>query len=194
MPTHKKLKQNKNNHNGVVLIPMERVVSKIFLIRNKKVMLDKDLAELYGVETGNLNRAVKRNLERFPEDFMFQLTKGEQENLRCQFGILSLRSQIVTLKGEHGKHSKYLPYVFTEQGVAMLSSILNSQRAIQVNIQIIRTFIQFRELMMTNKALSVKIENMERKYDSKLKEVFDVLKKLLMEEAKPKKKIGFQVK
>lgn len=169
-------------------------------------MLDRDLAELYQVETKVLNQAVKRNLERFPEDFMFQLTKEEFENLkfqietsssRYQIGTSGLRSQIVTLKNGRGQHIKYLPYAFTEQGVAMLSSVLNSKRAIQVNIQIIRTFTQFRELLMTNKALSKKIENLEKKFekhDDKIKQVFDVLKQLFMEKAKPKKQIGFRVK
>jgi len=190
----------------LTIIPNERIINKIFLIRNKKIMLDRDLAELYQVETKVLNQAVKRNLERFPEDFMFQLTKEEFENLkfqietsssRYQIGTSGLRSQIVTLKNGRGQHIKYLPYAFTEQGVAMLSSVLNSKRAIQVNIQIIRTFTQFRELLMTNKALSKKIENLEKKFekhDDKIKQVFDVLKQLFMEKAKPKKQIGFRVK
>ena len=198
-----KIKLNKKQKNELIVIPSERVVSKIFLIRSKKVMLDKDLADLYGVETKVLNQAVKRNLERFPADFMFQLNKQEAEiwksqieisNLRHQIGTSSLRSQIVTLKNGRGQHIKYLPYVFTEQGVAMLSSVLNSKRAIQVNIQIIRTFTQLRELLMTNKELRIKIENMEKKYDTKLKRVFDVLKQLLMQENKPKNQIGFRVK
>jgi len=198
-----KIKLNKKQKNKLMVIPSERVVSKIFLIRSKKVMLDKDLADLYGVETKVLNQAVKRNLERFPADFMFQLNKQEAEiwksqieisNLRHQIGTSSLRSQIVTLKNGRGQHIKYLPYVFTEQGVAMLSSVLNSKRAIQVNIQIIRTFTQLRELLMTNKELRIKIENMEKKYDTKLKRVFDVLKQLLMQENKPKNQIGFRIK
>ena len=198
-----KIKLNKKQKNKLMVIPSERVVSKIFLIRSKKVMLDKDLADLYGVETKILNQAVKRNLERFPADFMFQLNKQEAEiwksqieisNLRHQIGTSSLRSQIVTLKNGRGQHIKYLPYVFTEQGVAMLSSVLNSKRAIQVNIQIIRTFTQLRELLMTNKELRIKIENMEKKYDTKLKRVFDVLKQLLMQENKPKNQIGFRIK
>lgn len=201
-----------------MLIPNERVISKIFFIRNKKVMIDSDLAGLYGVETKVLNQAVKRNLERFPEDFMFQLTKEEANawkseveipNLRYQIGTLSSRSQSVTLNNlnsqsvtsssryqigtlKQGENIKYLPYVFTEQGVAMLSSVLNSKRAIQVNIQIIRTFTQFRELLLGDKELRTKIEKMEKKYDSKLKEVFDLLKQLIMEEVEPKGKIGYR--
>lgn len=146
-------------------------------------MVDQDLAKLYEVEIKALNQAVKRNITRFPLDFMFQL--NEQE-----FDIL--RSQIVTLKSGRGKHRKYLPYAFTEQGVAMLSSVLNSDRAIQVNIQIIRTFTKLRELLATNKELREKIESMERKYDKKLKEVFDILRQLFIQEYKPRKRIGFK--
>ena len=192
---NKKLNNKREaSHNNIstdlVFVPTEKVVSKILLIRSKKVMLDKDLAELYGVETRILNQAVKRNPARFPTDFMFQLTKEETKNLRSQFVISSSRSQIVTLK--QGENIKYLPYVFTEQGVAMLSSVLNSERAILVNIQIIRTFTKLRELIATNVKLRKKIEEMEQKYDTKFKRVFDVLKQLLMQEDKPKNKIGFR--
>ncbi|OGI94652.1 DNA-binding protein [Candidatus Nomurabacteria bacterium RIFCSPLOWO2_01_FULL_40_18] len=180
------------NKNKIGLIPSERILSGILLIRGKKVMLDKDLAELYQVETKVLNQAVKRNIDRFPTDFMFQLTKKELLNLRYQFGISSIRSQIVTLSLGHGQHRKYLPYVFTEQSVAMLSSVLNSKRAIMVNIQIIRTFTKLRELLATHTQLRIKIERMEKKYDSQLKKVFEVLKQLLMEEEKPKRQIGFR--
>lgn len=183
------------------LIPSERILNEILFIRGKKVMLDKDLALLYQVETRVLIQAVKRNRKRFPSDFMFQVTKEEFENLRFQFGTPNLisqsvtsssRSQIVTLNKGRGHNIKYLPYAFTEQGVAMLSSVLNSERAILVNIQIIRTFTKLRELLTTHTELRVKIENMEKKYDSQLKEVFDILKKLLMEEERPKRKIGFR--
>lgn len=144
-------------------------------------MLDKDLAELYEVETKVLNQAVKRNISRFPDDFMFQLNKEEADIL--------LRSQFVTLK--RGQHYKYLPYAFTEQGVAMLSSVLNSERAIQVNIQIIRTFAKLREMLLTHKDLKQKIEAMEKKYDHQFKIVFDTIKQLLEPPAKSKKRIGF---
>ncbi len=163
-----------------LLVPEETIEGKILLIRHKKVMLDTDLALLYEVEIRALNQAVKRNIERFPGDFMFQLTKGEYE---------SLRSQFVTLR--RGQHRKYLPYAFTEQGVAMLSSVLNSKRAIQVNIQIMRTFIKLREMLLTHKELKQKIEAMERKYDYQFKIVFDAIKKLLEPPEKPKGKIGF---
>ncbi|TSC55332.1 MAG: hypothetical protein G01um101418_980 [Parcubacteria group bacterium Gr01-1014_18] len=145
-------------------------------------MMDRDLAELYEVDTKVFNQAVKRNIARFPEDFMFQLDKLESD---------SLRSQIVTLKSGRGQHTKYRPYVFTEQGVAMLSSILKSERAIRVNIQIIRTFTKLKELLATNKEIREKIENMEKKYDKTLQEVFDVLRRLLIQEEKPKTLIGF---
>jgi len=167
------------------LITSERIVSKIYIIRNRKVMLDRDLAELYGVQTKVLNLAVKRNIKRFPEDFMFQLMKEEDK---------SLKSQIETLKKGRGQHQKYLPNVFTEQGVAMLSSVLNSGRAINVNIQIIRTFTKIRELLATNEALQRKVMEMERKYDGKIKEIFDTLGFLIEDKIKPKKEIGFKIK
>jgi hypothetical protein len=179
-----KNKKTKLNKNELIIIPSERVISKIFLIRGKKVMVDRNLAELYGVETRILNQAVRRNIERFPEDFMFQLNKTETD---------IWISQIVISNAEK-KGLRKNPLVFTEQGVAMLSSVLNSKRAIQVNIQIIKTFTQLRELLTTNKELKVKIENMEKKYDSKLREVFDLLKRLVMEEVKPRNQIGFRNK
>lgn len=162
------------------IIPSERIVNKIYIIRNKKVMLDKDLAELYGVKTMVLNQAVKRNMKRFPEDFMFQLNKSEFE---------SLVSQIVISK-RGGTRTK--PFVFTEQGVAMLSSVLNSNRAISVNIQIIRTFTKIRELLVTNEALQRKLMDMERKYDTQIKKIFNVLELLLVDEKKTKRQIGFK--
>ena len=164
------------------IIPSERIVSKILIIRNKKVMLDRDLAELYGVKTMVLNQAVKRNIKRFPGDFMFQLNKEEMNNWK---------SQIVISKSERMGLRK-LPYVFTEQGVAMLSSVLNSDRAISVNIQIIRTFTKIRELLATNESLQRKLMDMERKYDTQIKKIFDVLELLLVEEKEPKRKIGFR--
>ena len=165
------------------LVPQDKIVSKIYLIRDKKVMLDRDLAELYCVKNKALKQAVRRNIKRFPADFMFELTKEEN---------LSLRSQNVTLK--RGQHSKYLPFAFTEQGVAMLSSVLNSDRAIQVNIQIMRAFSQLRQMLSTHEELKRKIDAMERKYDRQFKVVFDALTQLIETESKPKKKIGFEVK
>jgi len=168
------------------LIPSERIVSKIYILRNRKVMLDKDLAELYGVTTGNLNLAVKRNLKRLPEDFMFQLSNTELKNLILQIETSSWGG------------IRKLPYAFTEGGVAMLSGILNSDRAISVNIQIVRTFIKIRELLTTNDALQRKIMELEKKYgshDEKIKKIFTTLNLLLLDEkTKPKKEIGFKTK
>ncbi len=161
------------------LLPQEVIEGKIFTIRGKRVMLDKDLALLYGVETKMLNRALKRNIERFPEDFTFQLTKEELDDLRFHFGTSSWGGQ------------RYLPYAFTENGVAMLSGILNSKRAIQANIQIMRTFTRLREIMASHKDLARKIEDMEKKYDYQFKVVFDAIKQLLEPPVKPKKRIGF---
>ncbi len=164
------------------ILPPELIESKILLIRGKKVMLDQTLANLYQVETKVLNQAVKRNLDRFPEDFMFQLTKDEAGEF--------LRSQFVTLK--KGQHYKYLPYVFTENGVAMLSSVLNSERAIMVNIQIMRTFTRLREILSSHEELKQKLAQMERKYDDNFKVVFEAIRALMTPPPeKPKKKIGF---
>src|SRR5580704_8438883 len=135
----------------LILITQEKITQRIFIIRGKKVMLDRDLASLYGVETKAFNQAVKRNMKRFPEDFMFQLTQEENK---------FLRSQNVTL--EQGQYSKYAPYAFTEHGILMLSSVLNSDRAIEVNIQIMRTFTKLRELMIVHKDLRIKIEELEK--------------------------------
>lgn len=166
----------------LAIIPQEIIQQKIYFIRGERVMFDRDLAELYGVETFNLNKAVKRNRGRFPKDFMFQLTMEEADSLRFQFGIL---------KKGRGQHTKYAPYVFTEPGVAMLSSVLNSKRAIQVNIQIIRTFIGIRKMIISNKRLREKVEEMEKKYDKNFKVIFQAIKLLLKEDKKPPKRIGF---
>ncbi|MBI5731234.1 MAG: ORF6N domain-containing protein [Ignavibacteriales bacterium] len=157
-----------------------RVVSLIRYFRGQKVILDSDIAQLYGVETKRLKEAVRRNIERFPHDFMFKLSREE---------YASLRSQIASLK--RGQHSKYLPFAFTEQGVAMLSSILNSKRAIQVNIAIMRAFVELRKMIDANKELLARIEKLEEKYDSKFQIVFEAIKELMKEDEKPKNKIGF---
>ena len=169
----------------VNLVPSERIEKRIFLFRGQRVMLDTDLAELYRVTTKRLNERVRRNIKRFPSDFMFQLTKEEEE---------SLRSQIATLKGGRGQHRKYLPYVFTEQGVAMLSSVLNSERAVQVNIEIMRAFVRLRELMSTHKDLARKLETLEKKYDAQFKVVFDAIRQLMAPPEPKKQKIGFLVR
>jgi phage regulator Rha-like protein len=165
------------------LVPVELIASKIYLIRGARVMLDRDLAQLYGVETKALKQAVRRNIDRFPADFMFELTNSENQ---------ALRSQNVTLK--RGQHSKYLPFAFTEHGVLMLSSVLKSERAIQVNIVIMRAFVKLREIMATHKDLKRKIESMEKKYDEQFRIVFEAIKQLIETDEKPKKKIGFTVK
>jgi hypothetical protein len=164
------------------IIPQQQIESKIVLFRGKRVMMDKDLAILYGVETKALNRAVKRNIDRFPEDFMFQLRKDEFDNLRYHFGASSWGGQ------------RHLPYAFTENGVAMLSSVLNSKRAIQVNIQIMRTFNRFRETLFSHKELQRKIDEMENKYDQQFRIVFDAIRELMTPPTKPRRKIGFEGK
>ena len=165
------------------VVPVSRIESIILIIRRKRVILDHDLAELYGVTTGNLNKAVRRNIDRFPHDFMFQLTKEEYEAVRFQFGIL-----------EKGRHSKYLPNAFTEQGVAMLSSVLRSKRAVQVNIEIMRAFVRLRQLISASEVLEKRLDALEDKYDSQFKVVFDAIRGLMMEPKKSKRKIGFEVK
>jgi len=176
------------------LIPNEVIENKIFLIRGQKVILDRDLAKLYGVKTKALNQAVKRNIERFPEDFMFSLTKQEIISW-SQIVTTSSRSQSVTLK--RGRNIKYFPYAFTENGVAMLSSVLNSQRAIQVNIQIMRTFTKLRQILSSHKELAQKLHQLEHKFekhDVEIQAVFSVIRKLMATPEKPKGKIGFHPK
>lgn len=158
------------------------IQSKIFLIRGQKVMLDRDLAELYGIETKALKRQVRRNLKRFPKDFMFELTEEETKNWRCQFGTSNLSDKMGL---------RYLPFAFTKHGVLMLSSVLGSEKAVEVNIQIMRTFVRLRQLMQTHKGLLEKIKRMESKYDHQFKVVFDALREIMAEEEKPKRKIGF---
>jgi hypothetical protein len=161
----------------------EKVVNKIYLIRDKKVMLDFDLAELYGVETKQLKRQVKRNPERFPKDFMFTLTNKEFENLRSQIGASSWGG------------TRYMPMAFTEQGVSMLSSVLNSPTAIEVNIQIIRIFTKMKEMLLTHKDILLKMQKVETKltgHDEDIKLIFEYLKKLLNPPQLPRKRIGFK--
>jgi hypothetical protein len=169
-----------------IIISEKQVISKIYLIRGKKVMLDKDLAELYQVETRVLNQAVKRNIDRFPNDFMFQLSKHEFENWISQFVISN--SEKMGLRK--------MPLVFTEQGVAMLSSVLNSKRAIAVNIQIIRIFTRMREILLTHKDILLQLEKIETRltgHDEDLQLVFKYLKQLLNPPQEPRRKIGFKV-
>ena len=166
------------------LIPAERIERAILLIRGDKVMLDSDLAALYGVETKSLVRAVKRNLGRFPADFMFQLTMEEFERLRCQFGTSN------PAQGRGGR--RYAPYAFTEQGVAMLSSVLRSPRAVAANVEIMRAFVRLRQMLASHADLARKLDALEKKYDSQFKIVFDAIRQLTSPpEAKPRRKIGF---
>lgn len=160
------------------VIPVERIASSIYLIRGEKVMLDSDISALYGVETRVLNQAVTRNTERFPDDFMFQLTAKEHE---------SLRSQIVTLKSGRGQHRKYRPRAFTESGVAMLSTVLKSKQAIQVNIAIMRTFVRMREVLATHKDLARQVE----KHDKEIAVLYEYLQKLLEPPKSSKRQIGY---
>src|SRR3972149_8492853 len=165
-----------------LVMPQEIIENKIFLVRGKKVMFDRDLAVLYGVTTGNLNKAVNRNIERFPDDFMFQLTKEEADSLIFQIGISKT-------EGRGGR--RFLPYAFTENGVAMLSSVLNSERAMHVNIQIMRTFTKLREMLASNKELAKKLDNLEKKYDTQFKVVFDAIRQLMTPPEPKRKRIGF---
>lgn len=175
-------------HTAAMLVPHESIQKKIFLIRGKKVILDRDLASLYGVETRALNQAVKRNRDRFPEDFMFQLSKNETQNWISQ----------IVISNKERMGLRQAPYAFTEQGIAMLSSVLTSQRAIHVNIQIMRTFTRIKEMLAGNEMLRQKIEELERKYekhDRQFKVVFDAIRELLEYPLpKSKKPIGFHVK
>ena len=164
------------------LIPVETIEKKILLIRGAKVMLDSDLAMLYGVETREIVQAVKRNIGRFPDDFMFQLAVEEFELLKSQ-------SVISKPVGRGGR--RYIPYAFTEQGVAMLSSVLNSERAIKVNIEIMRSFVSLRRMLSSNAELARKLAALEKKYDIQFKAVFDAIRQLMAPPVKPKRRIGF---
>jgi hypothetical protein len=167
---------------NTALVPIEHIEKRILIIRGHKVLLDRDLSELYGVKPIRLREQVKRNRTRFPNDFMFQLNDEETEWVLSQFAIPS-RKQL----------GGYNPYVFTEQGVAMLSTVLNSERAIQVNIAIMRAFVQLRELLAGNKELAKRLEELEKKYDAQFRVVFDAIRQLMLPPEKPKRNIGFRV-
>ena len=173
--------ENRNRETKKTLVPIELIASKIYLIRNTKVMLDRDLAELYGVETRRLKEQVRRNIERFPEDFMFELTKEELKNWRSQFATSN--QDIMGLR--------IPPFVFTEHGILMLSSVLKSERAVQVNIQIMRTFTKLREALLDNKDLRRELEELKQLTEERFQVVFETLDRILTVESKPKKKIGF---
>jgi hypothetical protein len=171
---------------GKELMRLDSIARFIHLVRGQKVLLDADLARLYGVAVKAFNQAVKRNGDRFPEDFMFRLTAQEFE---------SLRSQFVTLK--RGQHRKYLPHAFTEQGVAMLSSVLRSKRAVEVNIAIMRAFVQLREAMETNRELAKKFSELEQRvgaHDGDIAAIIDAIRQLMAPEKKPPREIGFHVR
>jgi phage regulator Rha-like protein len=162
------------------LIPVERIKNKILFIRGDKVMLDVDLAELYNVEVKHLVRAVRRNIERFPSEFMFQLDNKEFMELRSHFGTAKFKMR------------RFAPLVFTEQGVAMLSSVLNSKRAIQINIEIMKTFVRMREMLISNRAMAKRLDELESKYDKQFDVVFDAIRQLMAPPPVPTKgKIGF---
>jgi len=164
---------------------IESIQRKIIVIRGEKVMIDSDLAELYGIETKQLKRTVRRNLSRFPSDFMFELTLQEYKSLRSQFGAL-----------KRGTHAKYLPMAFTEQGVAMLSSVLNSDRAVEVNIAIMRAFVQIRKISSSQNQLSRKLQEIEARledHDESIDAIFEAILQLIEPIEKPKKQIGFEV-
>ncbi|HAH07183.1 MAG TPA: DNA-binding protein [Elusimicrobia bacterium] len=166
------------------LIPIEQIERRIYLIRNRKVMLDSDLAQLYGVKTKELNKAVKRNSTRFLDDFMFVLSQKEQDSLRFQIGTL-----------KRGQHSKYPPRAFTEQGVAMLSSVLKSERAVQVNIAIMRAFVKIRETISRHRKLAQKLAELEARltsHDEQIRSLFEAINELLAPPIGPKRQIGFQ--
>ena len=162
------------------LIPVDVIQRRIFEISGDKVMLDRHLAQLYGVQTRVLNQAVRRNIERFPEEFMFQLTKEQRDE------VITICDDLKPLK-----YARTMPYAFTEYGVAMLSSVLNSKRAIQVNIQIIKAFVKLRKLLSSHMELRRKLEEMERKYDDQFKVVFSAIRQLMAPPEKPRRKIGF---
>jgi len=166
------------------LIPVERIEKSILFIRGQRVLLDADLAELYSVEIKVLNQAVKRNIDRFPEAFMFKLTAEEYDEV--------LRSHFVTLKKARGRHRKYLPFVFTEYGVVMLPNILKSPTAVETSVLVVQAFIWMRQLLTSQKGLMEKILAMEKKYDKKFQAVFRAIYQLMIEEEKPKDQIGFK--
>ena len=178
------------------VIVVESVEKNIFIIRGHKVMLSPHLSKLYDVEVRILIQAVKRNAERFPDDFMFQLTWNEAESLRSQFVILNdEQKNIKATVTKRGRHLKYLPYAFTEQGIAMLSSVLNSKRAIQVNIAIMRAFVKLREILSTHKELAHKLSELEHKiekHDTDIQAIFEAIRQLMAPPPEPpKRRIGF---
>lgn len=175
---------------GSFIVPAERIENAILFVRGHKVMLDADLARLYGVSAKRLNEAVRRNRDRFPDDFIFQLTRDEFGGLMRQIDASNLRSQFAT-SSWGGR--RYLPYAFTEQGVAMLSSVLRSKRAIQVNVEIMRAFVRLRRMLASNEELARKLAALEKKYDSQFRVVFDAIRELMAPPSPKQRRIGFLV-
>jgi phage regulator Rha-like protein len=171
-------------HSQNAIVPAALISQKILFVRGTRVMLDTDLARLYGVATKNLNKAVKRNASRFPADFMFQLSPKDLDSLRFQSGTSNI--------GRGGR--RYAPYAFTEQGVAMLSSVLRSSRAVQVNVAIMRTFVRLREMLATHEELRRKIDAMEKRYDARFQAVFETIRQMLETPVPAKKTIGFHAR
>jgi len=169
---------------ALATIPIERVEQAIFVIRGERVIIDSDLAKLYGVTTARLNQQVRRNGERFPADFMFELTKGENESLMLQFA---------TSKGGRGGRRK-LPLVFTEHGAIMAANVLNSKRAVKASVQVVRAFVRLRQMLVTNAELARKLEELEKKYDAQFKVVFDAIRQLMTPPEPKRKQIGFHAK
>ena len=180
------------------IVAVDALSGRIHLVRGQRVMLDADLAELYGVSTKVFNQAIKRNIERFPADFMFQLTAEEHDSLRSQIvtsnAIDPLRSQTVTLKSGRGQHRKYLPYVFTEHGAIMAASVLSSPQAVEMSVFVVRAFIQLRELLASNRELADRLDDLERKlstHDQAIAGLIDAIRRLTSVPAKPSRPIGF---
>ena len=173
-------------------IPIERIERTILLVRGEKVILDADLARLYGVTAKRLNEQVRRNRERFPEDFMFQLTKEEFAELKSEFGAPNLRSQIATSRSHGGR--RYLPYAFTEHGAIMAANVLNSERAVRASVEVVRAFVRLRQMLASNAEMARKLEELEKKYDRQFKVVFDAIRQLMTPPAPQRKQIGFHAK
>jgi hypothetical protein len=175
-----------------VTVPVERVERAILLIRGEKVILDADLAVLYGVSTKRLKEQVRRNRQRFPADFMFELTTDEQSVLGDQIGVSNLRSQIATSRSHGGR--RYLSYAFTEHGALMAANVLSSERAVQASVEVVRAFVRLRQMLASNADLARKLEQLEKKYDHQFKVVFDAIRQLMIPPEPGRKQIGFQTK
>lgn len=172
------------------VIPIERIENQILLIRGEKVIMDADLAALYGVSTKRLNEQVRRNRGRFPDDFMFQLTADEVNALGDEVGTSNLRSQFATSRSHGGR--RYLPYAFTEHGAIMAANVLSSDRAVQASVQVVRAFVRLRQMLASNAELARKLDQLEKSYDRQFKVIFDAIRELMTPPASKKKEIGFR--